>query len=45
MIPDGMGGATEVSYVRTSELAILPPVLFGDTESRFQLHLSIGQAF
>jgi hypothetical protein len=35
-----------IPYVETGELAVLnPEVLFGLNESRFQLHLSIGQAF
>jgi len=38
--PDGSGG-----YVETRGLAFLPPVSFLSTESRWQLHLSIGQAF
>jgi outer membrane protein assembly factor BamA len=39
--PDGVGG-----YTTTNNLVELgPPVLFGGSESRFQLHISIGQAF
>jgi hypothetical protein len=39
--PDGGGG-----YTTTNNLVELgPPVLFGGSESRFQLHISIGQAF
>jgi len=39
--PDGSGG-----YTTTNNLVELgPPVLFGGSESRFQLHISIGQAF
>lgn len=35
-----------IPWVRTSQLALLgPKVLFGAEESRFQLHISIGQAF
>jgi outer membrane protein insertion porin family/translocation and assembly module TamA len=37
---------TTIDYVRTNELAVLGPrVLYGETESRWQLHISIGQAF
>lgn len=33
-------------FVKTSELAVLAPkVEYGESESRFQLHISIGQAF
>jgi hypothetical protein len=39
------GDAMRIPYVETGELAVLPSVLFGESESRFQLHLSIGQAF
>jgi outer membrane protein assembly factor BamA len=39
--PDGSGG-----YTTTNNLVELePPVSFGGSESRFQLHISIGQAF
>jgi len=38
-------GNMEIPYALTGELAALPDVLFGANESRFQLHLSIGQAF
>jgi len=43
-VPSG-GTEIVIPYVQTGDLAVLPPILFGDTESRFQLHLSIGQAF
>ncbi|MDH3206591.1 MAG: BamA/TamA family outer membrane protein [Gemmatimonadota bacterium] len=39
------GTSTLIPYVQTGQLALLPDVLFGENESRFQLHLSIGQAF
>jgi outer membrane protein insertion porin family/translocation and assembly module TamA len=39
--PNGTGG-----YTTTDDLAVLEPrVLFDGSESRFQLHISIGQAF
>lgn len=41
-------GGEPIPYRRTGELAVLPPVLYGDGESfwsRLQLHISIGQAF
>jgi hypothetical protein len=35
-----------IDYMRSRELAVLDrKVLFGESESRFQLHISIGQAF
>ena len=35
-----------IPFVQTNELALLGPrVLFLEGESRFQLHVSIGQAF
>jgi hypothetical protein len=41
-----LDGPTTIDYVRTNELAVLGPrVLYGETESRWQLHISIGQAF
>jgi outer membrane translocation and assembly module TamA len=34
------------AFINTGELALLGPrVDFSETESRFQLHISIGQAF
>jgi outer membrane protein assembly factor BamA len=37
---------TGSGYTTTDDLAVLEPrVLFGGSESRFQLHISIGQAF
>jgi outer membrane protein insertion porin family/translocation and assembly module TamA len=37
---------TTIDFMRTNELAVLAPkVLYGESESRFQLHISIGQAF
>lgn len=37
---------TTIDFMRTNELAVLASkVLYGETESRFQLHISIGQAF
>jgi hypothetical protein len=37
--------AVEIPYTTTGRLAVLPSVSYGQNESRFQLHLSIGQAF
>jgi outer membrane protein assembly factor BamA len=45
MVRDLQGVEMPFPYVLTGELALLPDVLFGGNESRFQLHLSIGQAF
>jgi outer membrane protein assembly factor BamA len=39
-------GGVDIDFMRTSELAVLSPrVLYGETESRLQFHISIGQAF
>jgi outer membrane protein insertion porin family/translocation and assembly module TamA len=44
-VTDAAGVSTVIPYVKTGELAVLPSIDFGGGESRFQLHLSIGQAF
>jgi len=46
-LPDGclIVDRTEISYVTTGELAVLPAIDFDENERGFQLHLSIGQAF
>jgi len=44
-VRDADGTSSRIPYVQTGELAVLPDVLFGENESRLQLHLSIGQAF
>jgi len=41
LVVDGI----EIPYARTGVLAVLPGIDFGENESRFQLHISIGQAF
>jgi outer membrane protein assembly factor BamA len=40
-----VSGNVEYPYVTTGDLAVLPSISYGAGQRRFQLHLSIGQAF
>jgi len=40
-----VSGNVEFPYVTTGDLAVLPSISYGAGQRRFQLHLSIGQAF